>query len=643
MGDYFTSDHFKLLNKWKGQRRDESNPEQNHAYEELKQAYAVTKEWAERLQRKLFPAGLVKVKKKPTSQANKLLPYNWARIYPTKNAPRNLAYTVGINSDNEFVVKIDTVSGHEVSGLRKRYEQLRGAEDDTSPIVATLPAHEGLSWSLEELVTWSEKQIKGFDLTYDAVVEQLGLIQSATTRVSDGDDEDAEEPESGEIINRIYVGPPGTGKTYTILALLKTAYTSQVATMSAEEWRRGQIAERIPEWTWWEVMAAALYDLGKMTSVIDLAAHPFVVARSSSGVVKRSTLWGILQSHTTRESQTVNVASRQAPGVFDKAADSKWYLAGNWLEELDEIISWVKAYKMGPVKTDASIKRYDFVTFHQSYGYEEFIEGIRPTMETDAVAYQIVDGAFLRLCNKAAADPTQRYAMVIDEINRGNISKIFGELITLIEPDKRAGSEHAVTVSLPYSGKPFSVPRNVDVIGSMNTADRSLALVDTALRRRFEFVTVMPQPDLLKGISVTKDGIAIDLVQMLTVINKRITALFDVNHTIGHAFFMPLEKLAEAERFPALKAIFLKKVIPLLEEFFFDDWGKIGLVLGDNQKSSDALKFIVESRTEDDLKVLFGGNHDLEPEDLQPYRHLSATAFEQPAAYVGIYAPKVGG
>jgi 5-methylcytosine-specific restriction protein B len=187
------------------------------------------------------------------------------------------------------------------------------------------------------------------------------------------------------------------------------------------------------------------------------------------------------------------------------------------------------------------------------------------------------------------------------------------------------------------------VPRNVDVIGSMNTADRSLALVDTALRRRFEFVTVMPRPELLSDITVSKDGITIDLARLLTVINQRITALFDVDHTIGHAFFMSLMNVAEAERFAALKGIFLKKIIPLLEEFFFDDWGKIGLVLGDNQKSDAASKFIVESRTDDDLKTLFGGNHELESEDLQPYRQLSATAFDQPGAYVAIYATSASG
>lgn len=642
MSDYFTSDHFKLLNKWKGQKWDPTNPEQRLAYDELKKAYAVTEGWAERLKNLLFRSGHVKAVKKPTNQAGNFLPYNWARIYPAPDSPRNLAYTVGIRAGNDFIVKIDTVADQEIPGLRKKYEQIRGSDDDTSPIVAVLPSHLGLQWSLEELASWSAKQIGQFGLTYEQVVSQLGLTKQQTT--TDDAEEELEQPSPapGEPINRIYVGPPGTGKTYAILDLLKAGYTSHVATMSPEEWSQGQLAKQIPNWTWWEVLAAALYDLGKPTSVIDLAKHPFISARSPGGAVKRSTLWGILQAHAVLSSETVNVASRQAPGVFDKGEDSKWFLSGDWREDLNEVIAWVDGYTQGPMKTGEAIKRYDFVTFHQSYGYEEFIEGIRPTMETDTVSYHIQDGAFLRLCKKALADPAHRYAMVIDEINRGNISKIFGELITLIETDKRAGSEHSVTVSLPYSGALFSVPRNVDVIGSMNTADRSLALVDTALRRRFDFVTVMPQPELLNGITVTKDGITIDLPQLLTVINKRIAALFDIEHTIGHAFFMPLKTLADADRFPALRDIFRKKIIPLLEEFFFDDWGKIGLVLGDNQKAA-TLRFIVESDPETDLKLLFGGNHAMNPEDLQPYRQLSATAFDQPEAYVAIYSPKAGG
>jgi 5-methylcytosine-specific restriction enzyme B len=143
MPDYFTSDHFKLLNKWKGQRRDESNPEQNRAYEELKKAYEVTEAWAEELKAKLFPVGVVKIRKRPTSQANTFLHYNWARIYPSSESPEELAYTVGIDASQGFVVKIDTVQAD--PALRGRYENIRGTSSNQSPIVAVLPIADGLS------------------------------------------------------------------------------------------------------------------------------------------------------------------------------------------------------------------------------------------------------------------------------------------------------------------------------------------------------------------------------------------------------------------------------------------------------------------------------------------------------------------
>jgi len=646
MAEYFTTDHFKLLNKWKGQTRDDSNPEQNQAYEELCKAYAITAIWADKVQNILFPGGKASVRKRPTSQANKFVPYNWARIYPNKTAPAKLAYTIGIDADDGFVVKIDTVQADQP--LRKKYEALREVDGNESPIVAVLPAADGLQMSLADLVKWSIDQINKFGYSYDEVAEKLGLLNEASDPESGNDNENV-EPVSFSLepaVNRIYYGPPGTGKTYAILRDLKENYTRQASSMSPEEWRMGQIASHIPELSWWQSMVAALYHLDREVDVAELAAHPFITAKGN-GMVKRSTLWGILQTHASLESKTVMLASKHAPAVFDKTKDSQWHLFGNWREECDEIIAWVDSYKKGPKSAGESIKRYEFVTFHQSFGYEEFIEGLRPVLtsegddsaeQTGEVGYHIQKGAFLRLCNKARNDPANRYAMVIDEINRGNISKIFGELITLIEADKRSGCANEITVSLPYSGDLFSIPRNVDIIGSMNTADRSLALVDTALRRRFEFIAVMPDPATLTGITVKLgDGPSIDLQALLTVMNRRMEAFFDRDHTIGHAFFLPLKDLPEGERFIGLKDIFLKKIIPLLEEFFFDDWKKISLVLGDNQKTDKATHFIAANDPEQDLADLFGGSHDLAPEDLRPQRILNRQAFETPAAYIGIY------
>ncbi len=178
-------------------------------------------------------------------------------------------------------------------------------------------------------------------------------------------------------------------------------------------------------------------------------------------------------------------------------------------------------------------------------------------------------GIFREIATKAQDDPDNPYVLIIDEINRGNISRIFGELITLVEPSKRAGNAEGITVRLPYSKEDFSVPNNLHIIGTMNTADRSLALMDTALRRRFDFVEVPPDPSLIEKMVGE-----VNLKEMLTAINQRIEALYDRDHTIGHAFFMGVESISDLAR------VFRQNILPLLEEYFFEDWEKISLVLG---------------------------------------------------------------
>jgi 5-methylcytosine-specific restriction protein B len=200
------------------------------------------------------------------------------------------------------------------------------------------------------------------------------------------------------------------------------------------------------------------------------------------------------------------------------------------------------------------------------------------------------------------------YVFIIDEINRGNISKIFGELITLIEDSKREGTAEEACAILPYSGEKFSVPSNVYILGTMNTADRSIALMDTALRRRFDFIEMMPNSDILreKGADkVVADGHELDVAAMLDIINERIAFLYDREHTIGHAFFMGLVDEPSIEK---LATIFRKSVVPLLQEYFYDDYQKIQLVLGDNGKTDETHKFIKDSKVV--ARTTFKGNVD---------------------------------
>ena len=219
-------------------------------------------------------------------------------------------------------------------------------------------------------------------------------------------------------------------------------------------------------------------------------------------------------------------------------------------------------------------------------------------------------------------DEENNYYMIIDEINRGNISKIFGELITLIEPSKRIGQVEGASAKLPYSKKPFGVPDNVYLIGTMNTADRSIATIDTALRRRFQFKEMQPNPEVLEGINV--EGISIK--DMLTRMNKKISVLFDREHTIGHAYFMPLKKDNSLD---ALAVIFENNIIPLLQEYFYDDYEKIRLVLGDNRKANESEQFVVAKAT--DYSELFGDT-DLDSDDAFSYE-INKQAFGNIEAY----------
>jgi 5-methylcytosine-specific restriction protein B len=420
-------------------------------------------------------------------------------------------------------------------------------------------------------------------------------------------------------------------------------------------------------------------------------------------------------------------------------------------ETRDEIRSAYKA-KYDELVVDERIR---FVTFHQSYGYEEFVEGLSAKTEGDQLSYFEKDGIFKAICDDAkpyrlsskatitnkfderwqqfaetlaesetgiqvktishktyftvtdltnntirfdkskgnsvhtlsvktlkaiynkekvikgglkpyyvamiehleqipasSSDTTierKHFVLIIDEINRGNISKIFGELITLIEPSKRLGEPESLQVVLPYSGDAFSVPDNLYIIGTMNTADRSLALMDTALRRRFDFVEMMPDYSVLHDegdmpYSIVQNKIQINLVTLLQTLNKRIAALYDREHTLGHAFLMPVvEKIKADDHQSALVELamsFKNKIIPLLAEYFFEDWQKIRLVLGDNQKEKLKHAPLIE-KLDVEFESLFGDTDDLEliDDEVHDYRLVSADSrlWGDPLTYVGIY------
>jgi|Deesub1362A_J573_1020465.scaffolds.fasta_scaffold00704_4 5-methylcytosine-specific restriction protein B len=309
-------------------------------------------------------------------------------------------------------------------------------------------------------------------------------------------------------------------------------------------------------------------------------------------------------------------------------------------------------------------ERIKFVTFHPTYSYEEFVEGYRP----DDGGFRKEDGIFKQICIKAARalceavsidcesdnknngknifeilyenrdkirdamknNSLKKYVLIIDEINRGNISKIFGELITLLEPDKRIGGKHQTIVTLPYSKEKFGVPSNLYIIGTMNTADRSIALVDIALRRRFGFVEIPPEDgefyEILEEASdgkITEDAAksglnGLDISELLKAMNRRITFYVDREKQIGHAYFLNIFRNENGEYKDKpelwkqnLHRIWYYEIIPLLQEYFYNDYEKIKKVLG------EAGNVFIEEIKKDEDDIL---KKDEDLEDIMRYK-----------------------
>lgn len=455
-------------------------------------------------------------------------------------------------------------------------------------------------------------------------------------------------------INQILYGPPGTGKTYKLLNDYYSHFEVNDKAISKIEYESNVVSTL----SWWQVLVLVLLEIPN-SKVTNIRKHRFVnyKLQVSNTQSLDQTIWGQLSAHTINASKNVKYDKRTEPLIFDKSDDSVWNIVEKEKEKIDdllEIYNKIQEYK----EEKATSHNHRFITFHQSFSYEDFIEGIKPIM-TDPesndgiqdVSYTIKKGVFYECCNEATKlagflglkdainNYTQEervnmfkdappYGLFIDEINRGNISQIFGELITLIEDSKRLGKSEII-VELPYSKEKFGVPPNLHIIGTMNTADRSVEALDTALRRRFCFEEMLPRTELLSpsamyckllwdyehvgwedsefvtkennlfdllGVSqglknerkdiwgdMTKDRndyferfeySGINLESLLKTINKRVEILLDRDHLIGHSYFMGVNSYTD------LTNAFKNNIIPLLQEYFYGDYEKIGMILG---------------------------------------------------------------
>jgi hypothetical protein len=392
--------------------------------------------------------------------------------------------------------------------------------------------------------------------------------------------------------NLILYGPPGTGKTHWLRTKF-AEYEDEPGHVDDATW----LQETLSNYGWRPVIAAVLADLKKPARVPEIRDHPWLIAkakqRGRTPASCHQTLWGFLQEHTPTAAPYVNSSVRRAPFIFSKLESGDWQLEKDWKEQDDEAAQLFQKLTAGSQSAKEKIRRYRVVTFHPSFGYEDFVRGIRPVIadETGTAQFRCVDGVFKIICDEARANPAKRYALFIDEINRANIAKVFGELITLIEPDKRAVFDadgqlvKGMAVQLPggdgaeVAEPPFGVPENLDIYGTMNTADRSIALLDIALRRRFEFKELPPD---YTTIDIDIDGI--NLGKLLERVNDRLEYFLDRDHRIGHAYLIRARTLAD------LQKIFATQIIPLLQEYFFDDLAKVAVVLTTDLTASPFVK-----------------------------------------------------
>ena len=418
-------------------------------------------------------------------------------------------------------------------------------------------------------------------------------------------------------LNQILYGPPGTGKTYhTInkaLAILDPVWLAEHETdRQALKTRFDELVKegRIDFVTFhqsfsYEDFVEGLRAFTREDGSLEYRVEPGVFAQLCELAQSE---FAVVQNETP------------AGDPFDRALQELQRRS----EQAEDHLLQMKTDKGMHFKARYNPKKRTFSVFQQDNGIEgsrssgnmKNVRHLYYTGDRGASGPSYVKGMLdylVEYCNLpdpkhrglAPKKPSQRkpFVLIIDEINRGNVSRIFGELITLIEPSKRAGRDEALSTTLPYSKDTFSVPDNLYLIGTMNTADRSLAGLDIALRRRFVFEEMPPRAELLNGVVIEDEEHKVDVGRLLHTLNQRIEVLLDRDHCLGHAYFMPLKATAKPT-LAQLGYIFQHQILPLLQEYFFEDWQRIAWVLNDHRKSKAEAMFLEAPKLE--LKTLLG-------------------------------------
>ena len=417
------------------------------------------------------------------------------------------------------------------------------------------------------------------------------LIESAELKITKDNFRNMETP-----LNQILFGPPGTGKTYNTI--------NKAIAITNPEFNLNQPRENIKQ------------EFDRLMKKGQIIFTTFHQSMSYEDFIE-----GIKPIEPKKEGHAVTY--KVIDGIFKKTCNtnSTIFYIGQKVGKYE--ITNISPELITIRKPNGSLISFQFIMLYKLIEYlklkniliDEFNGKIEsedidkktfPELESYIVNgyYNIIPGLLKIITQKTPVSENNNIAFIIDEINRGNVSQIFGELITLIEEDKRLGKDEALEVILPYSKEKFGVPPNLYIIGTMNTADRSVEALDTALRRRFCFTEMPPQANLIAEEGRLRDhnGVleGIDLSELLETINKRIEKLLDKDHLIGHSYFMTVATLND------LKSAFQNKIIPLLQEYFFGDYGKIGLVLG---------KGFFEYTKEDNSGNIFADFDDYEASD----------------------------